>query len=359
MKLNKIIFSYFIVTLLFITFFSCSSQQKRSRKPVSTITILPEAQNYVYGNNISVKVETKLRDGEIENIQLFYEGTLLKETREMNFTVSGIVLNKTGRNRFHVVAVKTDEVSNTRSAFINVVSDIVPKKYTYTILRDFPHNRKFFTQGLEFYNGYLYEGTGEYGQSGLYKLNLNTGNILMQHKLPEKYFGEGITILNEKIYQLTYREQKGFVYDLNSFAVIDSFTYRSQEGWGLTNDGKYLIMSNGTHELIWIDPVDYSEIKIIDVVNNMGLMNYLNELEYINGTIFANVFTTSLIVQIDPETGKVLSEINLDGIINMYTNPSDTIDYLNGIAYDAENDRLFVTGKLWPRLFQIKLVESE
>ncbi|HDR51045.1 MAG TPA: glutaminyl-peptide cyclotransferase, partial [Mariniphaga anaerophila] len=148
-------------------------------------------------------------------------------------------------------------------------------------------------------------------------------------------------------------------YQLEDFAVIDSFTFRSQEGWGLTNDGKYLIMSNGTHELIWIDPTDFSEVKNVQVANNRGIINYLNELEYINETIYANVYTTNLIVQIEPETGKVLSEINLDGILNMYTNPSDTIDYLNGIAYDSNLDRFFVTGKWWPRLFQIELVESK
>jgi len=358
-NMKKTIFPFVVIFCLFITFFSCSNQSKRSRKPVSNITIAPQAQNYVFGNEVSVRVETKLRNGEIDNIQLFYQGKLIKESKELDFTVSNIELNEIGRNSFHVIATKTDEVSNSRSVAFNVVSDITPKKFTYTTLKDFPHNRRFYTQGLEYHNGYMYEGTGEYGSSGLYKVNLNTGEIVMQHKLAEKYFGEGITILNGNIYQLTYRAQKGFVYQLEDFAVIDSFTYRSQEGWGLTNDGKYLIMSNGTHELIWIDPTDFSEVKKVQVANNRGIINYLNELEYINETIYANVYTTNLIVQIEPETGKVLSEINLDGILNMYTNQSDTIDYLNGIAYDSDLDRLFVTGKWWPRLFQIELVESK
>ena len=145
----------------------------------------------------------------------------------------------------------------------------------------------------------------------------------------------------------------------SDFSVIDSFTYTSKEGWGLTNDGTNLIMSNGTHELIWIDPTDFSEIKKIQVANNQDLVNYINELEYINNTIYANVYTTNIIIQIEPETGKVLSEINLDGILKMYTNSTDTVDYLNGIAYDNNTDRLFVTGKWWPRLFEIELIESK
>src|SRR5690606_11541099 len=227
-----------------------------------------------------------------------------------------------------------------------------------TTVKDYPHDKKFYTQGLEYHNGYLYEGTGEHGRSGLFKVNLNNGKPIMQHLLNNKYFGEGITILNEKVYQLTYRAQKGFVYQIEDFAVIDSFRYTSKEGWVLTNDGRFLIMSNGTHELIWLDPSDFSEVKKIQVANRAGLVNYLNELEYIDGTIYANVYTTNIIVQIDPETGKITSEINMVGIVKMYTNPSDTIDYLNGIAYDKENDRLFVTGKLWPRLFHIQLTES-
>lgn len=353
------IFPFVLIFSLFITFFSCSNKPKRSRKPVSTITILPQAKNYIYGNNVSIRVQTKLRNGEIDNIKLFYQGELLKESNELDFTVSNVKLNELGSNTLNVTATKTDDVNNSRSTTFNVVSDITPKKYSYTTLKDYPHNRKFYTQGLEFHNGYIYEGTGENGSSGLFKVNLNTGATVLQHLLDEKYFGEGITVLNDKIYQLTYRAQKGFVYNLSDFAVIDSFTYKSKEGWGLTNDGKYLIMGNGTHELTWLDPSDFSEVRKVQVANNQGIINYLNELEYINGTIYANVYTTNLIVQIEPETGKVLSEINLEGILNMYTNPSDTIDYLNGIAFDAEGERLFVTGKWWPRLFEIELVESE
>lgn len=352
------------VLFLFLIFLvaassSCSNQPKRSRKPVSNIIIQPTANNYVFGSTVAVRVETKLRNGEIRDVKLFHNGALLEESENLNFTVNNINLNALGNNVFHVVATKTDDVSNTRTSNVTVLSDIAPKRYTYTTVRDYPHNTEFYTQGLEFHNGFIYEGTGEHGRSGLFKVNLKTGKPVMQHLLDARYFGEGITILDDKVYQLTYRSQKGFVYQLEDFAVIDSFSYTSKEGWGLTNDGQHLIMSNGTHELIWIDPTDYSEIRKVQVANRAGLVNYLNELEYIDETIFANVYTTNIIVQIEPETGKVLSEINLDGILKMYTNLTDTVDYLNGIAYDSQDDRLFVTGKWWPRMFEIKLVESE
>ncbi len=353
------VFPVVIVFCLFITFISCSNKPNRSRKPVSTISILPKAKNYIYGQTVTLDVKTKVRNGEIDNIQLYYQDKLLKESSELEFTVEDVELDEVGTNKLKVVAIKTDSVSNSRVISFNVVSDITPKKYHFQTVNNYPHNKKFFTQGLEFYNGFIYEGTGEYGKSGLYKVDLETGNTVQQHELSEDYFGEGITILNDKIYQVTYREQQAFVYNLSDFELMDSFQYKSKEGWGLTNDGENLIMSNGTHELKWLNPSDFSEIKRIQVANDRGTINNINELEYIDETIYANIYTTNSIIQIDPETGKVLSEINLEGLLNLYQGSSDTIDYLNGIAYDTEGDRLFVTGKWWPRLFEIELIPSE
>lgn len=356
--MSRAAFPLLLLCCLFITFFSCSNQSKRSRKPVSSITIQPTKKTYVIGEKVSVKIQTKVKNGEIKSIQLFYNNQLLKESKELDFSVDNIELTSLGTANFSVEAVKTDQQSNSRMQSLNVVSDKIPEKYSYKTVNTFPHSREYFTQGLEFYDGFLYEGTGENGTSGIYKLKLETGNELQKTMLPEKYFGEGITILNDKIYQLTYRAQKGFVYNLSDFAVIDSFRYASKEGWGLANDGKNLIMSDGTQLLTWLNPEDFSIVKTLQVANNIGIINYLNELEYINGILYANVYTTDLIVKIDPETGKVVGEINLAGLINMYKNDTDKIDYLNGIAYDKKLDRLFVTGKLWPRLFEIELVEA-
>jgi glutaminyl-peptide cyclotransferase len=355
-EMKTVTFSLILVLSIFVIFFSCSNSSDRSRKPVSSIAIQPAKNNYVFGEKVAVNVKTKVRDGEIETVKLYFNNQLIGESKELDFTVANVELNKLGSGNFMVEAVKTDGLKNSRSLVINTISDVIAEKFTYQIVNSYPHSKKHFTQGLEFHNNILYEGTGEYGTSGIFKIKLETGNIEQSKMLADKYFGEGITILNDKIYQLTYKTQKGFVYRLSDFALIDTFMFKSSEGWGLTNDGTNLIMSDGTHLLTWLNPNDYSIVKTIQVANNKGVINNLNELEYIHGTIYANVYTTDLIVQIDSETGKVLSEINLSGILNMYKNSGDTIDFLNGIAYNEKSNRLFVTGKFWPRIFEIKVI---
>ena len=357
MKRN--LFPFVIILSLFITFFSCSNTPKRSRKPVSNVIIQPNKKSYVFGEKVSVQVKTRLKNGEIKNIKVYYKNQLLKESTALDFMVDGVEINTLGTNSFRVEAVKTDGLKNTKIKTLTAVSDITPKSLTYKVVKNYPHSKKYYTQGLEFYDGFLYEGTGENGTSGIYKINLSNGNTVQSYSMEDKYFGEGITILNDKIYQLTYRAKKGFIYNLKDFAVIDSFQYKSSQGWGLTNDGTHLIMSDGTHKLSWLDPSDLSVVKTIQVSNNKGILNNINELEYINGHIFANIYTTNIIVEIDPETGKIISEINLNGIIDMYHNQKDRIDYMNGIAYDKKGKRIFVTGKLWPKLFEVEFIEKQ
>lgn len=340
------------------TFFSCSGKSEQSRKPVTAITVLPSKSNYVFGEKVTVNVSTKVKNGKIKNISVYYDNNLIKESTELSFSAE-VTVNTLGNSYIKVVAVKTDGVENTRTFPVSAVSDAVPKKYTYQIVNNFPHLTTSYTQGLEYYNNSLYEGTGEYGKSMLLKINPTTGKSTQEYRLNDIYFGEGITILNDKIYQLTYKEQTGFVYNIDNFAPIDSFSYVSKEGWGLTNDGTNLIMSDGTNVLTWLDPNDFSVVKNIQVSNNIGPVYNINELEYIDGKILANIYTTELIIEIDTETGKVLSEINLNGILNIYRNSSENVDYMNGIAYDKTNKRLFVTGKWWPQMFEIKLKELE
>jgi len=357
--MRRNVFPLVLVFCLFVTFFSCSNTPKRSRKPVSSITIVPSKKNYTFGEKISVQVKTKVKNGEIQNIKLYYKNRLLKETKELDFIFDEVEINTIGSSSFRVEAEKTDGLKNTKSRSISAVSDVVPKKLTYKIVNTYTHSKKYYTQGLEYHDGFLYEGTGENGTSGIYKIHPKTGETVLAYDMDEKYFGEGITILNDKIYQLTYRAQKGFVYNLEDFAVIDSFLFKSKQGWGLVNDGKNLIMSDGTHVLTWLDPNDLSIIKTLQVANNNGIMNNLNELEFINGSLYANIYQTETIVEIDIETGKILSEINLKGIIDMYHNQKDRIDFMNGIAYDMENNRIFVTGKLWPKLFEVEFIPSK
>ena len=232
-----------------------------------------------------------------------------------------------------------------------------PIIYTYEIINSYPHDPTAFTQGLIYLDGVLYEGTGRHGQSSLREVDLETGDVQTYSTIPEQYFGEGITIFDDKIYQLTWKSQTGFIYDQDSFELLDTFTYPT-EGWGLTHDGEQLIMSDGTNNLYFLDP-DTLEIKnmisVLDVQGNPIMR--LNELEYIDGEVYANIWQTNQIVRINPGTGQVTAWIDLTGILSpdSLTQP---VDVLNGIAYDAENGRLFVTGKLWPNLFEIELVET-
>ena len=194
MKRN--LFPLVLLSCLFVVFFSCSNKaKKRPRKPVSTITLQPNKQQFSYGEKISVNIKTKLKDGEIKNIQFYYQNKLLKETKELEFVVSDIELNELGNNNFRVAAEKTDGLKNTRSKTVTVLSDIAPKQLTYQVINNYPHLKTSYTQGLEYYNGFLYEGTGENGSSKLLKVNLQTGNPIQSFDLEDKYFGEGIISL--------------------------------------------------------------------------------------------------------------------------------------------------------------------
>ncbi|GAB1451445.1 hypothetical protein MASR2M47_15010 [Draconibacterium sp.] len=204
-------FTLFLIIFLslFVTLFSCSNQSSKSRKPVCSITIQPNKNNYVFGEKVTVNVTTKLKNGEIENIKVYYKNELIKESKELDFTIEGVEINTLGNSVITIDAVKTDGVSNTQSKTLHTLSDIVPKKLTYKIVDTYPHSKEYFTEGLEFHDGYIYESTGENGASGIYKVNLASGKAVQSVALDEKYFGEGMTVLNNKIYQLTYRAKKG------------------------------------------------------------------------------------------------------------------------------------------------------
>lgn len=225
----------------------------------------------------------------------------------------------------------------------------------YRIINTYPHDPKAFTQGLVYHKGFLYEGTGLEGQSSLRKVRLETGQVLQIHRLADQYFGEGIVIWQDKIIQLTWTSQVGFVYDLATFKQVGEFNYAT-EGWGITHDGEKLIMSDGTNILYFLDPETFDKIGQVEVKYGNYLVNRLNELEYINGEVFANVWMTDWIVRIDPKNGQVVGVIDLSGLHHASGQKMQGNDVLNGIAYDPEGQRLFVTGKLWPNLYEIELV---
>jgi len=202
----------------------------------------------------------------------------------------------------------------------------------------------------------MYESTGENGKSALLKNNIKTGKTLQSVKLADRYFGEGITIFNDKIFQLTYKTKVGFIYKLETMALVDSFHFESAEGWGMTHDEKYLIMDDGTNILTYLDPITCKSVKKVQVYDDKDPVLYINELEYSDSFIYANLWTTNIIVKIDPKTGKVLSKIDLDGILSM--NSGKQVDVLNGIAIDPVTKKIYVTGKLYSKLFEIKLIKK-
>lgn len=227
---------------------------------------------------------------------------------------------------------------------------------TYEVLNVFPHDPQAFTQGLVFYEGYLYESTGLYGRSSLRQVDLETGEVLRKVDLSEEYFAEGLVLYKDRFFQLTWREGIGFIYDLDEFSLLDQFDYQT-EGWGLTHDGEHLIMSDGTDNLYFLDPNTLQITETVEVTFMGEEIVRLNELEYIRGEIYANIWRTDYIVRIDPTTGDVLGWIDLRGILPEALRTSET-DVLNGIAYDQESGRLFVTGKFWPELYEIRLLPS-
>ncbi|MEK6283277.1 MAG: glutaminyl-peptide cyclotransferase [Acidobacteriota bacterium] len=242
-----------------------------------------------------------------------------------------------------------------RSGTKTATTESVPI-YGYEVVNTWPHDPDAYTQGLIFHDGKLLESTGEVGHSTLRRVELETGKVVQKVDVPPPYFAEGITLFKGKIYQLTWQHQKGFIYDAWSFEKLGEFTYAG-EGWGLTNDGKSLILSDGTNRIKFLDPNNFQVKKVITVSDRGQPVNQLNELEYVHDEIYANIWHENRIARIDAETGRIVGWINLNGLLS----PGDVNDeeaVLNGIAYDLATGRLFVTGKLWPKLFEIRLTDN-
>lgn len=253
---------------------------------------------------------------------------------------------------------KTTKVTET----VYFLADSAPGIYTYKIINTYPHDKEAYTQGLEFFNGFLYEGTGRKGSSSIRKVDLKTGKVLHQKDLDEQYFGEGITIFNGKLYQLTWQSGVGFIYNLETFEKEKDFKYtKSREGWGLTHNGEKLIKTDGTEFIWFLNPETLLEEEYIEAYTNERKVEKLNELEFVNGLIYANIWQQNTILMVNPSTGKVEGVANLNGlktIIEKEQKLDDADEVLNGIAFDKENNRLFVTGKHWGKLYEIELLKK-
>ncbi|KAA1243423.1 glutaminyl-peptide cyclotransferase [Aquimarina sp. RZ0] len=241
---------------------------------------------------------------------------------------------------------------------ITFLNNIAPKLYTYKIIAEHPHDSEAFTQGLEFVGDTLYESTGKNGASTLRKTNYKTGEVLNKKEVAKEYFAEGITILNQKVFQLTWQAEEGFIYDLNSFEKTGNFAYnKSKEGWGLCNDGENIYKSDGTEKIWILDPETLAEKSYIEITTHKSVKSKFNELEWIDGKIYANTWQKDGIAIINPKNGALEAVIDMSGLREKVTQ-HDNLDVLNGIAYKKNSNQLFVTGKNWDKLFEIEVLKK-
>lgn len=280
----------------------------------------------------------------------------------MNSTLARILLLALCVTLTAFACQQPDAALNQSSGNANVTTnDGTPQTiptYGFEVVNSWSHDRKSFTQGLIYHDGALYESAGQYGESTLRKVELQTGRVIQKSDVPAQYFAEGMTLFGGKIYQLTWQNQVGFIYDPATFERTGSFRYDGQ-GWGLTHDGESLILSDGTNQIRFLDPNNFSVRRTIKIYDRGRPLRDLNELEFVKGEIYANVWHTERIARIDPQTGQLTGWIDLTGLLPLAERGGDTDAVLNGIAYDAGGDRLFVTGKLWPKLFEIRLKKKE
>ncbi len=348
MKFFKfLLFNFFIAFLV-----SCGSG---NQNPSTLFDIVLEGNKKTvqHGDLLGVSIKNS-KEKKIESIHYSIDGEKLDiEGNKVKFSIPKLG-NKTLKATI-TYEEKTVEISKS----IKVLAPSAPEIYTYTILNEFPHDTNAFTQGLEFYNDTLYESTGQNGTSFLRSIDFRTGKVLQQIDLDETYFGEGITILKDKIYQLTWLSSKGFIYDRKAMKKLDNFQYgKSKEGWGLTNDGKKLFKSDGTEKIWLLNPDTMMEEGYIETVTNSSIFNKANELEYVNGKLYANVYQKPSVMIIDSKSGAIEGVVNFGGLSDKVTKTENwvaTENVLNGIAYHPERKTFFVTGKKWNKLFEVQI----
>ncbi|MFC2091092.1 glutaminyl-peptide cyclotransferase [Bacteroidota bacterium] len=352
----------FVVFLTGMIFGSCNEKpakkaiplvQRTTRESVFSFKEPLNGQTFTVGDvvNLSLAISDTIT---VDSIQVFFHGKQIGVYSSIESISVPTTGNKPGKAGIRIYLYYNNGKSDIDSQQIELVSDIIPTNYRYRIENTYPHDVGAYTQGLEFFDGWLYEGTGNRNQSTIRKVRLEDGEVVQIRNNASSIFGEGITLFDGKIYQLTYTSQVCFVYDMNTFEEKQKYYYQNKEGWGLTNNGKELIMSDGSHVIYFIDPNMFTVLRQVEVYDNEGIVDSLNELEYIQGKIFANRYFTDEIVIIDPETGKLEGRIDLKGILPIKDRKVST-DVLNGIAWDKASNRIFVTGKYWPKMFEIRI----
>lgn len=318
-----------------------------------------KSQKYKDNEQVLIKLALKDKISIPDSVQVLIDGKHIASIVNLKDSIPW-ELENTKLGLRNIEAIGYYSAGQRDHAFIQISVQLqkTPQQYTYTLVNVFPHDKNAYTQGLVFDHGYFFESTGIYGQSSLRKVNVANGEPLKTFSLPNNIFGEGIAMFDDKIIQISWREQVAFLFDKESFQLLNKFYYPIKEGWGITYDGSNLIMSDGSPYLYFIDKEYFTELSRIEVFDENGPLKDLNELEFIDGEIWANIYNTDFIAKINPKTGAVTGKINLSGLLKQGDKAENT-NVLNGIAYDTKNKRLFVTGKYWPKLFEIKLISEK
>ncbi len=337
------LYKSFIICALGLMLVNCNGTNASKQ---SGLTIESKVKSIHLGDTLDLFIKNP-KNLEIKSISYQLDGKAI----EKNAVLNDITLGE----KTLTATVTVDDETETLTKTIKIYNNVLPEIYTYEIVNTYPHDITSYTQGLEFYNGELYESTGQYKESKLRKVNFETGEVLRNIDLSDNYFGEGLTILNEKLYQLTWRAKRGFIYDVNSFEKLSTFNYgKSIEGWGICNDGSTIYKSDGTEKIWLLNPENLTEKGHIEIYTEKGKIPSLNELEWIDGKIFANIYQRNGVVIINPKTGGVEGVIDFKPLRKLVTQ-HDELDVLNGIAYHPERQTIFVTGKNWDKLFEVKI----
>lgn len=339
--------NYIVILLTSTIIFSCETDYNfklESPKKLNISKIL----------NVSLVEKS---NNPIDSVQLTIDNKKipLSEDFKTNLDIKGYKLGRHTITALVFYAKKTKKLTNT----VYFLADTAPDIYDYKIINIYPHDKNAYTQGLEIHNGFLYESTGQLGRSSLRKVELKTGKVLQKIDLDKQYFGEGMTKFGDNIYMLTWSKAIGFIYDFNTFEEKGTFKYKNSiEGWGLTNNGEKLIKTDGTERIWFLNPDTQAEETYIEAYTNKRKVEKLNELEYINGKIYANVYQQNSILIVDANTGKIDGVANLNGLKNKVEQHAQ-LDVLNGIAFDKATNKLYVTGKNWSKLFEIELIKRD
>lgn len=355
---GKIVLRFILISSLLFSVFSCKNDDDNVAEVLPARFELPFNNTNVQRGKL-VQIQVAISDPQkVKNLKIYNKDTVIFDgkitTKEKSFTAATNGWS-IGTNQLTLSVTSTTGKNYTYHRIVKILPDVFPKVFKTEAIKVYPHNTSSYTQGLEFDGDQMYEGTGgrgDVGHSLIAKVDYKTGKFTQEHKIPAKYFGEGITMMGDTLYQLTWQKHTCFIYNKHSFKQLGTFTYTG-EGWGLCNDGKELIMSDGSNRIYFRDPRTFQILRTIEVYNNEGPVDRLNELEYIHGKIYANVYTTNRIVVIDPKTGIVVRRIDASLLALDY---KKTGEVLNGIAYKKDTKQLFVTGKDWPSLIEIALV---